>query len=434
MILNAREKLCGRRWPPESPAVSDASSIAVLSTRLLLDLPPTASDTKQYEEQLVHSHLRMLYSVHQNQHVMVTGSSPEPLLAEASAEIMHHRIGTNENDRAYMDIWNLLGDFVDCGLAAQGTIGELIGRVLSISAMDSAIDTLGSVCELKYQTPVTVAAYYQAFLTNEAWETLRQSTPANCTRLSKDSATRTFEDAFADAYFHFSHYGKANDSSPMHDSYAWAYWLRGTAIICQLNQELTDRMTPIFFSKFRTVSPQAMSANLDQDKTGQATDPCIVGVQSVETLRIFSPGNKLPYIAAVHCYALTTDEGLTVAMPPTYDLRHPEKDEEAPRYQIDFRGLAAYRTINHANKITIRRMIDNAKNAVFYQHPQQYGVPLLRRMLPVLTGDPDSVAWCGGIGDTEAPIAGTSKGKKKKKGKGKEEPMLRSKGKAPAKS
>ena len=29
----------------------------------------------------------------------------------------------------------------------------------------------------------------------------------------------------------------------MQSSHAWAYWLRGTAIACQLNQELTDRVT-----------------------------------------------------------------------------------------------------------------------------------------------------------------------------------------------
>jgi hypothetical protein len=90
-----------------------------------------------------------------------------------------------------MDIWGLLGDFVDRGLAAQDTIGQLIGRTLSISAMDFAIDALADVCELKYQTPVTVAAYYKAFLTDEAWETLRHSTPANRARLSKNSALKT---------------------------------------------------------------------------------------------------------------------------------------------------------------------------------------------------------------------------------------------------
>jgi hypothetical protein len=338
----------------------------------------------------------MLYSVHRhdNQQVMVTGSSPEPLVAEASAQIMHHRI---KNKEAYMDVWCLLGEFVDRGLAPQGSIGELIGRVLSISVMDDAINALTTVCELRYQTPVTVAAYYRALLTDEAWETLRKSTPANSTQLSAKSAKRTFENAFADAYFHFSHYGKANDATPMYDSYAWAIWLRGTAIFFQPNQELSDRATPIYFSRLGAVSPASMSVALDQDKAGQSLLPDNVGIQSAEALGIFSQGKPRPYIAAVHCYALTQDEGITATSSTSYNLPHPKRDQEAPRYQINFTGLAAYRIMTEAIEVAVRRMIDSSKNALFLQHPRKYGVPLVRQMLPVLYTDADSTAWCGGL-------------------------------------
>jgi hypothetical protein len=404
MMRNVREKLCGRRWPPEVPAVLNESSIAVLSARLLLDLSPAASDTQQYEEELVRNHLQMLYSVHQNRQTMVTGSSPEPLIAEASAQIMHHRITHNRNDNAYMDLWGLLEKFVEHGLAAQGAIGELIGRALSISAMDCAIHALPEidVRQLTYQSPVLVTAYYKALLTDEAWDTLRQSTPANRAQLSEDSATRTFEHAFSDAYFHFSHYARANDSSPMCDKYAWANWLRGSAVICQLSQELSDRMTPIYFPSLGPVSPQAMSANLDQDKTGQSTDPISVSIQSAEMLSIFSDGRKPPYIAAVHCYALTENQGLTVTQPSQNNLRQKKIDVEAPRYQINFRGLAAYRNITDDVENVIQMMINHLKTALFDNHPRPYGVPLLRRMLPVLTQDSDSTLWFGGIDNSES--------------------------------
>jgi hypothetical protein len=319
-MLTVREKLSGRRWPPTSPASLDASSIAVFSARFLLDLSPTASSSRQYEEELVRSHLRMLYSVHQDRQVMVTGSSPEPLIAEASAQIMHSCIGGNGNEKAYMNMWDLLVKFVDEGLVPQGTIGELIGRVLSISAMDRAIHALTKHCELKYQTPVKVAAYYKALLTDVAWESLRQSVPANGTRLSEVSAGMTFEDAFANAYFHFSHYGKANDVTPMQDVFAWALWLRGTAILCQLNQELTDRAIPIFFSSLGAVSPKSVSLALEQDKAGQSADPPTIGIQSAETLGLLSQGNKLPYITSVHCYGLTSNEGISVSTVGPYYL------------------------------------------------------------------------------------------------------------------
>ena len=91
----------------------------------------------------------------------MSGSSSEPLIAEASAQIMNH---TLVNNKPYMDVWNLLSKFVNHGLAAQGAIGELIGRALCISAMDRAINQLETVCELKYQTPVKVEDYYKALL------------------------------------------------------------------------------------------------------------------------------------------------------------------------------------------------------------------------------------------------------------------------------
>ena len=147
-----------------------------------------------------------------------------------------------------MNVWNLLERFVDCGLAAQGVIGELIGWVLSISAMDCVIEKKLELCELKYQTLMTVVDYYKSLLMDEAWEVLRRSIPANRAQLSYESGLKTFEQAFQNAYFHFSHYVRANDSSPMCDHFAWANWLCRTAIVCQPNQELTDQMTLIYFS------------------------------------------------------------------------------------------------------------------------------------------------------------------------------------------
>jgi hypothetical protein len=409
MMKVVREKLLGHEWPVDREAALDASSIAVLSSRFLLDLSPSASQTRVYEEELVRSKLRYLYSVHQNRETMITGSSPEPLVAEAAAQIMHFELGSETDKRPYMDVWRLFTEFVEDGLAPQGTVGESIGRILSILAMDDAIDELEGHCELKYQTPVPVLAYYRALLTDEAWEELRKSVPANRAQLCKDSGTKTFESAFANAYLHFSHYGKANDNTPIQDRYAWALWLRGTAILCQLNQELTDRALPIFFSDQATLSPESVSMIFDQDKTGQSTSPNNVGIQSAEALCLFTQEQKHPYIAAAHCYALTKDEGISVTVPHSHDLRGAEMNTQAPRYQIDLRGLSAYRRLTTSMKADVRRMIDGSKNYIFDHHPRTYGVPAVRQMLPVLDQDRYSTAWFGGLPDD------ISKGKGKEK-------------------
>ena len=114
----------------------NALSIAVLSARLLLSLSHTSAALR-YEEALIHNHLRMLDSVQENGNI-ITGSSSEPLIAEASAQIMNFSVEklSQRGEEPYMDLWGLLGEFVNEDLAAEGTIGDLIGRSLSISAMD----------------------------------------------------------------------------------------------------------------------------------------------------------------------------------------------------------------------------------------------------------------------------------------------------------
>jgi len=363
----ARIKLSGRDKLTE-PAKLDASSIAILSSRFLLDLSPTSSLARKYEEDQIRSHMRNLYSVSSDRQTIASGSSSEPVVAEASAQLMHSNL--EDSPLPFMDTWALLVEFVDRGLLPQGTVGELLGRVLSIFAMDRAIESTPVKRDLKYQTPVKVVDYYKALLTDEAWEVVRVSQPANRSNLTLETKSKTFEEAFADAYFHFSHYGKASDDIAIQDCYGWAAWLRGTAILCQLNQMRTDRALPIAFSgPGEAISPQTTSMELAQDKTSPAEDPATTAVQSAEILNIFTKGQKLPYIATVHCYGITTREGVVAPRLPQKGLRDNEEDEAAPRYQIDFRGLSAYRGLTEPMKIDIHRMIDGSKNALFNNHP-----------------------------------------------------------------
>ena len=97
-------------------------------------------------------------------------------------------------------------------------------------------------------------------------------------------------------------------------------------------------MIPIYFPDCGGVSPKSISANLDQDKTGEKMNPVNVAIQSAEAL---SGGNGQPYISAVHCYALTEDQGISVTSPPARNVRCKKVDEEAPWYHINFCGLAS---------------------------------------------------------------------------------------------
>jgi hypothetical protein len=399
-ILNiVKTKLSGRAMPPTERAKLEASSIAILSARFLLDMSPLTTLARRWESEQVRMHLRMLYSVQEGNEWMVSGSSPEPLIAEASAQLMHATIG----NQPYMDVWDLVIQFIDIGFLPQGSIGELLGRVIGIRAMDRAINCLVSPCELKYQTPVSVVDYYKALLTVNAWDVLKNSKPANYKDLCKESADKRFEDCFANAYFHFSHYAKAGDVAPLRDKTTWALWLRGTAIHCQHQQLLTDRAEPIFFHEpGRFVAKDHMSIALHQDKTGKNVIPTRVEIQDVQHLNLFMPDKKLPYIAAVHCYALIKDEGITVGDTVGDTNRSTrqqwkQRDEAPPRYQINFRGLAAYRDIADSGIAgvsgRIRVAIDNIQNSMFTRHARQSTLEGVRLMLPMLNEENDANAW-----------------------------------------
>jgi len=125
-------------------------------------------------------------------------------------------------------------------------------------------------------------------------------------------------------------------------------------------------------------------------------NPVDVAIQSAKALSIFSGGNRLPYISAVHCYALTENQGFSIANPLEHFPRNKRADQVAPRYQIDFLGLASYANITDGQKATIRGAINRSKNAVFEKHPRKFGVPSLRRMLPLSGKDLASAEWFGG--------------------------------------
>jgi hypothetical protein len=137
---------------------------------------------------------------------------------------------------------------------------------------------------------------------------------------------------------------------------------------------------------------------LDQDKSGMSVDPALVSVQSAEVLHVHSPGVNLPYINAVHCYALTKKAGIQVGKPPYNPPCHPPQSNlETPHYRIEISGLAPYRLIDQHHAEKIRAMIDGTKNVLFVHHPSQDAVPLLQQQQPLLNGAVSTMAWFGGL-------------------------------------
>jgi hypothetical protein len=185
-------------------------------------------------------------------------------------------------------------------------IGQLIGRVLGILAVDHAIQALPKHGPLRCQTPITGNAYYNALLSDDAWEKLGLSVPVNHRKLCEKLPTCTFEDAFCQCTSpFFPHYAKANDDTSFKDQHTRPLWLRGAAVLGRLNQQITDRGLPIHHTWAFWLRGTAVLGQLNQQMT-----------------------------------ALQAHQGITVATPSTYPVTDPEDNSEAPR-----RGSDVYRTV-----------------------------------------------------------------------------------------
>lgn len=92
---------------------------------------------------------------------------------------------------------------------------------------------LSSMSELNnplcFGQPIQLLDYYQELLSDEQYHDLKHSYPANHSDIALMFDV-PFEEAFKDAYLHFSHYTPASDSGPFQTKYLWALWLHGWAV------------------------------------------------------------------------------------------------------------------------------------------------------------------------------------------------------------
>ena len=125
--------------------------------------------------------------------------------------------GNDSHDKLF-DLLDMVLWYIGERYCDSHFIGELIGQTISISSMDRAI-------RMEYQTPILVNDYYQALLTDEGCETVRSSLPVNAVNLTEKDADVTFEEAFKDGYFHFSHYSQSSDMCLLIKGISWGIWI-----------------------------------------------------------------------------------------------------------------------------------------------------------------------------------------------------------------
>jgi len=252
--------LDGLLGPRESENLEPNTSIAIVAQRLLLEFKPDITAARTMEEELVASHMRVVYSVPQHGEYMYTGSPTEPILSNAAAILMNRRKTTGDGP---FDALEILSKLFNRGMTLQGDRNELIGRLLDILAIDNAIKnsrtSFSSPKTLFHSSPVRVVDYLKHFVSQRFLQQVLCSTPMNTGKIDPTLVGVTLEEMFKDCWVHTSHYVKADDDDVLQVRNIWAYWIRGCAVQLKRGGR-SNRMIPIHWTFFPETLDLSMKA------------------------------------------------------------------------------------------------------------------------------------------------------------------------------
>jgi hypothetical protein len=369
------------------------AEIAVLAVRLMLTFEPTREAAIDTENRLVEGYMRYAFSVPAHREYLRSGAPSEPILAEAAARIMSSYRPIRVVEK--LDNWS------KNGLISKGERGELVARLLLTFAHDTVIEKLGAKCpQIHYSRPILLTDFIVALVGEERAKPILDSHPQNVAN------GPTFKEAFKEARMHFTHFGKASDSSALTDEAAYIAMCRGMAFICHNTQVDTDIMLPILLRN-EHLSRYVMSALLIQIKNQFKLQAVHI---DAEKLHFFTPGGgdraeSRPYVAlTLHLGVqpqrgggnavskVVTEPGPTRKMPSRkVKASHPKH----PRYAFSIHGCssAVYDIIEPSHEAIYANLL--ASKDFLDEHPRQSPELLnaVERMKPFWHSGQQSYDW-----------------------------------------
>jgi hypothetical protein len=204
------------------------------------------------ENLMVAGHLRVANVIPAHREYVISSTPSEPIVAEAAAQVLR---GQNMVD--------ILTRNVRDGLIEKGQRGELVARLLLTLAHDQAVENMEIThkanqgqLEKLYTSPIPVVAFFRALFSPQYVDQLLLR------RADNSPAGLTFEQAFADAYVMFTHFGKAADDWCMSHTFMFMALCRNMAISCREGMEYADLCIPIHFDGRALLSRDTTSAIL----------------------------------------------------------------------------------------------------------------------------------------------------------------------------
>ncbi|PCH41890.1 hypothetical protein WOLCODRAFT_137608 [Wolfiporia cocos MD-104 SS10] len=389
LIEFATDKLTGIRDyndTEDSPDALARARLAILSTRLLLDMSATQAAVKM-EARMVEANMRVAYSVPAHRKYLRSGYPSEPILAEAATRAM----AVLRQPAA-----TILASFVESGLVERGSRGELAARLLLIRAFDAAAtkNRSGGTSPIPSR-PVPLLDFLEALLGAGRLEEIRKAAPDNAV-----SSTTTFEEAFQDARVHFTHFVRNRDAGVASSFGAWAALARGMAMQCAPSEDGVDCVVPVLLRSGDKLCEGAVTGLLIRCTNERRGSPVTIAEEAMNGGKGFFPRNKndaRPYIALVMQLGCQPGDESDVCASPREDSPcEAEKSARHPRYSIDIRGCspAEYPIIEQEAASSYAALLGDqdlssghARRDLFSEHARQNPVSLeaVRRLKPTWT-------------------------------------------------
>jgi hypothetical protein len=189
-----------RGFPPHTDREpSDLALLAALSIRILVECDQSIRDALMVEQDSVHWYMRVIFSIPEHQGSMSSGTPSEPILAEAAGRTI------SDHNRAI----RLLAR---TDSLVRGDRAHLAMRLLCTLAHDSARGLPKPQKELSPDTPevhkpIRVLDFLRRLFPAKYSDLVLKAKPCN----REEESQSTLEDAFADAWVHFSQFIDVGD-------------------------------------------------------------------------------------------------------------------------------------------------------------------------------------------------------------------------------
>ncbi len=375
----------------------------------MLEFDPRRERAKKIEENLVASHMRIVYSVQEDRDCLYSGYPSEPILAEAAARQMN--VVGSESSGALETLGKRLTD----GILNKGEHGELVARFLVTLAYDKAAQRAQEPGRPRFSRPVSVIHFIEELFQPDVATKFLDSFPNNVG--GREEGRQSFRDRFSPSLIRFTHFLKMGSSGKSTAAVALGAFIRGAAIICRTGEKAVDFILPVLLDKAdgHPLRKENMSGLFFQVKN-RAQAGSVANYEIDErTLGFFPQGaERRTYVSIVMELAAqqpavptrkrpgrgaktTGLAGEAPASPSGADViqggKHHHQERNHTRYSIFAYGCTStvYKVVDSNRKATYKTML-GARNFID-EHPREHGKPAVLRMKPFFNNQEESWHW-----------------------------------------